>query len=462
MKKLLFFLLVLLAATHDLQAGEPKRHNIISIVTDDQAQWSLGCYGNREARTPNMDRLAREGALFTHAFVTTPVCSPSRASFMSGKYGTQVNITDWIDPKEGDKGVGLPPHAVTWPSVLQRAGYVTGLVGKWHLGTLERYHPTKNGFDHFFGFTGGGNTPMDPTLEKDGKNQKLKGSLPDILTDDAIEFVKANKSKPFALCLHFRAPHAPYAPVPKVDSDPFKNLDPTIPKYPDLNVAKVKKLTLEYYASVHSVDRNLGRLLAELESLGLLENTIIVFTSDHGYNIGHHGLWHKGNGMWILNNNATRRPNMYETSLAVPLLVRWPGVVKGGTRIDSMVSNIDTFASVLGMLKVAPPQGYKQQGMDFSPLLRGEKVAWRDAVFAQYDLHNGPKSEMRSIRTDRWHMVRQYLSNKMPNELFDLKNDPGEEKNLFNDPAHREVRDQLQARLSAWMESIQDPIAKQK
>jgi choline-sulfatase len=458
--KNIFFLLPLLVPAQTVQAGEPKRLNVISIVTDDQARWALGCYGNRDVRTPNMDRLAREGALFKNAFVATPVCSPSRASFMTGKYGTQVGITDWIEPKEAAKGVGLPEHAVPWPAVLKRAGYVTGLIGKWHLGTLERFHPTKRGFDHFFGFTGGGNVPIDPTLEREGKTQKLKGSLPDILVDDAIDFVRTNQDKPFALCLHFREPHAPYAPTPKEDSDPFKNLEPTLPKYPDLNLAKVKQLTLEYYASIHSIDRNLGRLFAELDKLGLLENTIILFTSDHGYNIGHHGIWHKGNGNWILNSTTARRPNMYETSLAVPLLIRWPGVVKGGTQIDPMVSNIDTFVSVLSILKVPPPEGYRHEGKDFTPLLRGAKVPWRDAVFFQYDLHNGPMSQMRSVRTERWHLVRQYLDNKMPNEFFDLQNDLGEEKNLFDDPAHRAVRDELQARLTLWMRSVEGPITK--
>lgn len=459
MKKTLIALAFLFVA-QPAAAGEAKRLNIISIVTDDQARWALGCYGNKEVKTPNMDRLAREGALFTHAFVATPVCSPSRASFMSGKYGTQVGILDWITPKQSAAGVGLPEHATPWPLVLQRAGYVTGLIGKWHLGGQAVYHPTKKGFEHFFGFTGGGNTPMNPTLELEGKDKKYTGSLPDILVDDALEFVRTNQKKPFALCLHFREPHAPYAPTPKEDSDLFKDLDPTVPKYPDLDVAKAKKLTRDYYASVHSVDRNLGRLFAELEKLGLLENTIILFTSDHGYNIGHHGIWHKGNGTWILTNNTATRPNMYETSLAVPLLIRWPGVVKGGTRIDQMVSNIDTFPSVLGMLGVKAPDGYKQEGMDFSPLLRGHKITWRNAVFAQYNLLNGPASKMRSIRTDRWHLVRQYQGNKMPDELFDLMNDPDEEHNLYADPAQRAVRERLQARLDEWMQAVGDPLVK--
>src|SRR5207247_2357973 len=129
-------------------ANAAERFNLVSIVTDDQAQWAVGCYGNKEAITPNMDRLAREGAKFTNAFVVTPVCSPSRASFFTGKYGTELGITDWINGVETT--VGLPADSVTWPKLLQQNGYVTALCGKWHLGTQPHNHPNKQGFDHFF------------------------------------------------------------------------------------------------------------------------------------------------------------------------------------------------------------------------------------------------------------------------------------------------------------------------
>src|SRR5262245_36082515 len=198
------------------QAGQPKpkRLNIISIVTDDQGRWAVGAYGNREVKTPHMDRLAREGAKFLNAFVATPVCSPSRATFLTGRYGTQVGITDWIAPVEAERGVGLPEDALTWAEVLRRHGYVTALIGKWHLGALAPFHPTRRGFDHFFGFLGGGNTPMDPILEEKGRPKKFKGPLPDILVGHAVELIQAHRDRPFALLLHFRAPHLPYGPVP--------------------------------------------------------------------------------------------------------------------------------------------------------------------------------------------------------------------------------------------------------
>ncbi len=461
--RIVLVLLALAALAIPAHAGPPKKWNIIVITTDDQARWSLGCYGNKEVKTPHMDRLAKDGARFINAFVATPVCSPSRASFLTGRYGTQVNITDWITPKEADGGLGIPKNAITWMSVLQRAGYHTGLIGKWHLGTLPPFHPTKNGFDHFMGFLGGGNSPLNPTLEVNGKEEKLKGPGADILTDDAIAFVKKNKDRPFALMLNFREPHAPYAPTAAVDAAPFKDLDPTIPAFPGLNVKKTKQLTREYYASVHSVDRNLGRLLEMLDQLGLRDNTIIIFTSDHGYMIGHHGLHHKGNATYLIDGREKeRRPNMFDHSLQVPLLVRWPGVVKGGTERHELVSNIDTFASVLGMLKVAPPGEYKQEGEDFAPLLRGEKTPWRDAVFAQYDPHVGLTGNMRSIRTVRRHLVRQYKKNGQPDELFDLQSDPEELRNLYDDAKYREVRDHLQTRLTDWMRSVDDPLLRKK
>src|SRR5260221_3388579 len=361
-------------------AAESERFNIITIVTDDQAQWAVGAYGNREVRTPNMDRLARDGARFQNAFACTPVCSPSRAAFFTGRYGTQLGITDYIAPVENAAGVGLPTNAITWPKVLQQHGYTTALIGKWHLGSKPQHHPTRHGFDSYFGFPvgDGGIPPLDPTLEINGVTNKFLGAAADLFTDAAMRFIETNRAKPFALVMTFREPHAPYAPVMPEDSAPFRYADITIPTVAGLDTYQIRHLTRQYYASIHSVDRNLGRLLAKLDELNLAGKTIILFTSDHGYMIGHHGLVHKGNATWEIGGlSGPRRPNMFEESIRVPLLVRWPGVVKSGTEIAEMVSNIDTFATVLGMLGIAPPTDWKQEGIDFSPLLRGEKLPRR-------------------------------------------------------------------------------------
>jgi len=451
-------LFILAASSADAAGRQPL--NLISIVTDDQADWSIGAYGNREARTPNMDRLAREGARFLNAFTCTPVCSPSRASFLTGRYGTQLGITDWITPKEAKAGVGLPPESVTWPEVLQKHGYKTALIGKWHLGNRREFHPTKHGFDHFYGFLGGGTMPMDPIFEVNGVTNKVQGAEPDLLVDDAMRFIEKNRERPFAVLLHFRSPHMPYGPVPSEDSAPFENLDPAIPDFPGTNTNQVKKWTREYYASVHSVDRNMGRLLARLDELKLASKTIILFTSDHGYNIGHHGIHTKGNGWWVAGGKTgPKPPNMFEESIRVPLIIRWPGVVKGGLELEEMVSNIDTFATVLGMLEIPPPNDWKQEGGGFSPLLRGKRMPERDAIFGQYDLHNGGLAYMRMIRTDQWKLVRYHFTSSL-DELYDLRKDPGETRNRHENPDVAEIRERLQKKLTAWQHSIDDPILK--
>ncbi|MBL8207150.1 MAG: sulfatase-like hydrolase/transferase [Blastocatellia bacterium] len=460
MKTLLFIAFLLLFSLESLYAQ--TKYNLISIVTDDQAHWSIGAYGNKEAITPNMDRLAREGVKFNQAFVTTPVCSPSRVAFLTGLYGTQVGITDYLTPDEGASGMGLPKAATTWPQVLQQNGYQTALFGKYHLGLKPEYHPTKRGFDYFMGSQQGSFAPMNPKLDVKGQIVEVKGAGSDIVMDDAVHWIEANHKRPFAALIHFREPHTPYGPMPEEDTKLFANLDPTIPQHRGLDSAHVKRLHREYYAAVHAVDRNLGKLLALLDRLNLSSQTIVMFQSDHGYNIGHHGIETKGNGYWIAGGvNGPKRPNMWDTSLRIPLLIRWPGVVKANSEINETVLNLDMFASVLGMLNVSLPANVKQNGRDFSPLLRGEKIPdWRTEFFGQYDLHNVGLAYMRMWRTNDWKLVRHYHANEL-NELYDLKNDPGETKNLYKDEKLKSLRDQFQARLDTQMRAINDPLAKQ-
>ena len=438
--------------------ASPTPYNLVSIVTDDQARWAVGAYGNREVQTPTMDRLADEGAIFSHAFVATPVCSPSRASFLTGQYASRLGIGDWIAPLEADAGLGIPESATLWPQVLQQHGYATALFGKWHLGTKPQFHPVHRGFDHFFGFLAGGNRPMDPTLEVGGGTRKLTGPLPDLLVDDAIRFIDSNRRRPFAVLLHFRAPHLPFGPVPQDDSAPFRDLDPSIPQEDGIDVEQVKRWTRDYYGSIHSIDRNIGRLLARLDDLDLSDNTIVLFTSDHGYMIGHHTVHSKGNSFWIGGGvRGPKRPNMFEHSIRVPLIIRWPGMVQPGTEIGEAVSNIDFFPSVLDMLNIPSPQSAAVDGKSFVPLLRDREIEWRDAIFGQYDLHNSGLAFMRMIRTAKWKLVRHYLANFL-DEFYDLESDPGETTNLYRRREYEEIRNRLQRRLFQWQRSIDDPL----
>ena len=447
-----------------IQAAEPARLNLISIVTDDQAEWTVGCYGNKESITPNMDRLAAEGARFANAFTVTPVCSPSRVTFMTGLFGTQVAVTDWIAPNESRAGIGLPPQSLIWPKALHDAGYATAMVGKWHLGEKAYNRPLQMGFEHFYGFLGGGNSPMNPTYDFPEGPKQVPGYGGDLLVDDAIAWIKDHaRGKPFALCLHFREPHLPYGPVPPEDKAPFDKLDPTVPQLKGLDITQVKGWTRDYYAAIHSVDRNLGRLFACLEQEGLWDKTIISFTSDHGYNIGHHMIHTKGNGYWVAGGvTGPKRPNMWDTSMRIPWIIRWPGVVKPGTVITQDVQNLDVFPSFLGMLGVATPAQWHGQGRDFSPILRGESVPWRREAFGQYDLHNSGLAYLRMIRTPQWKFVKHFHENMM-DELYNLQKDPGEIHNLIGakKSAGVDVPDlikDLRGRLTTWQKSIDDPI----
>jgi uncharacterized sulfatase len=256
----------------------------------------------------------------------------------------------------------------------------------------------------------------------------------------------------------YREPHQPYKPMPKEDSDVFADKDLTIPNERLLDPKQTKEWTREYYASIHAADRNIGRLLDKLDELKLTDNTIVLFSSDHGYCIGQHVVYTKGNGVWIAGGvEGPRRPNMFEENIRVPLIIRWPGVVKPGTEINDTVTLLDTFAAVLGMLKIPAKDVADQHGVDYSPLLRGESIPKREFLYGEYDMHNYAFASMRMIRTEDWKLVHFQLINNA-NELYDLKNDPGEKRNLFEKPATAEIREQLEAKLLKYQESIHDPM----
>ncbi len=457
----------LLLALIVASASAATKPNLIVVVTDDQANWTLGCYGGPDAVSPHLDALARDGARFTRAFTATPVCSPSRATHLTGRYGTQLGITDWISPEEGAAGIGLKPGTITWPAVLQRAGWATGLFGKWHLGMQPQFHPTRFGFDHFFGFVGNGAVPRNPKIDFPDGQRSVPGWFPDLLVDDALRFLDARRGQPFALSLHFREPHEPYGPMPAADEAVFAGRKLTLPDLPGLDRAYVEKRTRAYLAATHAIDRNLGRVFDYLRQHGLWENTVVVFTSDHGYHLGHQLVEGKGNAAWIAGGiKGPRRPNLWDLSLRVPLLIRWPGVTRPGSVIPQQVSNIDFFATFLAIAGVPVPAGVAHEGIDFTPLLRGATQPARATVFAQYDLHNTSYARLRSARTERWKLVRRFDGQRL-DELYDLAADPEERKNLIvpgaitvstlkGEPAR--ARADLDAQLLAWMRAIDDPV----
>lgn len=447
-----------------------QRPNIVFIMTDDQAPWAIESYrGQTDADTPNLKRLFDQSCYLPNTFVVTPVCSPSRASLAVSRYGSEVGITDWLNPRK-EPDAGLDPETLTWYEVLQQAGYHTGLVGKWHLGLLDKHHPTKTGFDYFMGHRGGGWSPDDPTLEKNGQDQKFEGLTTDILTDHALQFLNDRPDdEPFLLVLHFRAPHARWLPVAPEDWAPFESLDPTVPHpdYPGLDVARVKKMMREYLASVRGVDRNVGRVMTELTRQNLDDNTIVIYTSDHGYNMGHNGIWHKGNGHWVLKKESLppatdniprgQRPNMYDHSLKVPTAIRWPGVTKPGTVITDSVTQLDWFPTLVHAANGSVPADKVVRGRNLKPLLEGDADNWNNEVFAQYSTKHQSTTHMRCLRTPEWKLVRDFL-NDGRDELYDLSADPEERHNLIDAAEHAEVVAELHDRLIAHMRKIDDPV----
>lgn len=443
-------------------------------VHDDGRSGALGAAGDPNALTPNLDRLRSESAMLANCYTPTPVCSPARASVLTSRYGTELGMTDYLSPANVNAD-GLPPSVPTWPRALSSAGYTTGLVGKYHCGQKAEAHPTEIGYDEFKGFIHGGMTSRDPDVEIDRKTRRVEGWTPDILTDYAIDFVRRRQDSPFALSLHFWAPHAnqgtneagdrTWLPLSAADWKPFQDLDPELPEpvFPQLDIARTHRMLREYLASVHSVDRNIGRLLDVLDDLGLADNTIVIFTSDHGYNLGHHGIWHKGNGRWLLLDNQGPRANMWDHSLRVPAIVRWPGRIRPNSTVNRTVSHLDWFPTILAVAGVELPLRTVIRGRSILPLLKGETPDWNDEFFAQYRMRadNAEGADMRSYQTRAWKLVR-FLRSRRSHEFYDRLHDPEERTNLIEsaDPVVRKARKQLESKLMAAMRAISDPAAK--
>lgn len=440
--------------------GKPA--NVVFILTDDQGVWAAGCYGNPEIRTPHLDRLAESGARFTSFFCASPVCSPARASLLTGRIPSQHGVHDWV--RGGNIAArDLPEHlhcdsieAVEYlegercyPEVLAAAGYTCGLSGKWHCGDSLR---PQAGFTHWFAHPQEGVSYYnDALMVRDGRLVQTEGYFSDVITDDALAFITANRDRPFYLSLHFTAPHAPWDchPPDLVESYadcPFESC-PQEPRHPWARTHTRDHLGCRgslqgYFAAVTGMDANVGRVLDHLKALGLRDNTLVIFTSDNGHSCGHHGFWGKGNGTFPL--------NMYENSVKVPFLASHPGRIPPGQVNDSLLSAYDVFPTLLAYVGLPIPDRPKRPGRPFVPALLGQPQAHRDSVVVHSEY--GP---VRMIRTHEWKYVHRYPFG--PCELYDLVKDPGERTNLYDNPANRTLIGDLQKRLNRWFVEYADP-----
>ena len=352
-----------------------KQPNVVFIISDDQGFWSLGCAGNREIYTPNIDRLAAQGMRFENFFCVSPVCSPARASLLTGCIPSQHGVHDWLrDDDERRASIEYLAGQYSYTKALAESGYECALSGKWHMGASAR---AQQGFTHWFCHKSGGGPYYGAPLYRDGVLYREERYVTDAITDDAVEFLNSHKEaeKPFYLHVAYTAPHAPWLNNhPEEYTKLYENClfesVPHLPRHLDSiyltdEVAKDERANLiGYFAAVTAMDVGIGHILETLDELGLAEDTLVVFTSDNGFSCGHHGFWGKGNGTFPL--------NMYEESVKVPFIARHPGRIPAGVVCDSLVSAYDFMPTLLDYLGLKPLDMAKRPGVSFVPALLGQ------------------------------------------------------------------------------------------
>lgn len=442
----------LVAACFSNSVVAETRPNIVFILTDDQRYDALG-FLNEDIRTPNMDRLAREGVHFRNAFVTTSLCSPSRASILTGLYAHAHGVVDNLKRS-------IAPDIVFFPQDLQAAGYETAYVGKWHMGLHS--DEKQPGFDYWVSFAGQGNylPDDDSVLNVDGNRVPQRGYITDELTDYALDWLRGrDRERPFFLYLSHKAVHANFRPAERHEGL-YSDVELALPEnsadqpeyyegkpmwvrnqrnswhgvdfayHGDLDISGYMR---DYYRTLAAVDESLGRLLAWIDDQGNAEETVIVFMGDNGFLFGEHGLIDKRNA--------------YEESMRVPLLAYAPGRFPAGIVVDEMVANIDIAPSLLSLAGIETPR--PMHGQDFGPLARGETLAdWRTELYYEYFWNwvfpQTPTSF--ALRTDDFKLI-QYHGIWDTDELYDLKADPREMRNLIAVPELRPVVRRMRTRL---------------
>ena len=416
-------------------ARAADRPNIVFVITDDQRWDAMGCAGHPFLKTPNMDRLAREGAMFANAFVTTPLCSPSRSSFLTGQY---VHTTGVIG--NGPAMNPISHRLVTFPRLLKDAGYESAYVGKWHMGNDDSPRP---GFDHWVSFKGQGRY-ADPVLNVDGELKNTKGYI----TDHAVAFLERRHEKPFALYLSHKAVHGPFTPAERhagmYETEPLPqrpNVNDDMSGKPAVRRERLKEnaktkvgeqLTRNQLRCLLSVDEGLGRILDALDAKKLADDTLVIFTSDNGYFWNEHDLGDKRAA--------------YEESIRVPLLMRYPSLIKPGTKPTEMALNIDIAPTVLQLGGATVPKDV--HGKSLVPIFENKLGEWRGGALFEYFMEERftRVPSWQALRTDRWKYIH-YTDVENADELYDLQADPYEMKNLIADAGSAEQLKSLKAEL---------------
>jgi arylsulfatase A-like enzyme len=434
--------------THSCK-GSGKKPNFVFFLTDDQRWDAMSCVGNKMLQTPNMDRIAGEGIRFENMFVATSLCGPSRASFLTGKYVHNHGVRR--------NGEALSLEHKTFPEILKEAGYETAFIGKWHNTDQGK----GRGFDYTFGFEGQGRYHDPIVSENFGPFMEYEGHVTDVLTDHAIKFLEKEHEGPFCLLLWFKAPHRSWLPAKRFESlyddikmpepltfndtydgrpEAVRNADMKIGDFDD--VPDLDTFLKNYYRTLVGVDENVGRVLDVLERLGYEKNTVVIYSSDNGFFLGEHHFFDKR--------------LMYEPSIRIPLLVKYPKMIRPGTTNQDMVLNVDIAPTILDLAGVPVPENV--DGKSIKSLLQGKSIPWRSEFL--YEYYEYPAVHMvrknRGIRTKRWKYIH-YFEEPQEFELYDIQNDPHEVNNLYGNPAFKDVFEQLRVRLVEIRRELKDP-----
>ena len=454
----------------DARAAETAQHvpNILFIMSDDHAAHAMSCYGSRINKTPHLDRIAQEGVRFEHCYCTNALCAPSRAAILTGKYSHLNGVKDNTDVFDGGQQ--------TFPKLLQKAGYRTAIIGKWHL----KSDPT--GFDYWNILPGQGDY-VDPEMIEMGEKKKRSGYVTDLITNSTIDFIKNRKpDAPFCVLCQHKAPHRNWIPdashaklyedadipLPETFNDDYKDRAAAASKAEmrvdrDLTESDVKgpppeglagdalkkwkyqRYIKDYLRVIASIDDNVGRLLDFLDEQHLAENTLVVYTSDQGFFLGDHGWFDKR--------------FMYEESLRMPLLMRFPGVVPPGRINRDMVLNVDFGPTFLDIAGVLVPKD--MQGHSVLPLLRGHTPGnWRRSMYYQYFEYPAMHSVLPhyGIRTPRYKLIHYAYKSEIDEwELFDLEKDPQELHSVYADPQYADTVKQLKQELQRLRKELKIP-----
>jgi Arylsulfatase A and related enzymes len=446
------FLISSAAAPLLAQRRTTQRPNIVLILADDLAAWMVGCYGNKEIRTPNIDSLARLGTRFLNAYVCSPICSPSRATLFTGRTPRQHGIHDFLTPRPIEsppQGQLEPPASfekeVMISDLLAGAGYNCGYVGKWHMGNDAN---PGHGYTYTYTMSGGSRSYTDPEMNLNGKPVKETGYLTELMTKRAVEFLdQQNSDKPFFLVVSYLNPHTPYDGHPQKYYDIYANATFESFGYeqPAPSALREKEMLKDIVgnlrkcaASVTALDDQIPVLLSNLRAKGLWENTLIIFTGDNGYLLGRHGLWSKG--------LASDPINMYEESMKVPMILSWPGKIPIEATRPELVSFYDVLPTLCDAVDIPEPTDRNLCGRSFLPLATNTPLPkdqpWRNTVFGHFR-----NTEM--ARDARYKLVLRN-NGEGPNELYDLSADPQERVNQFDNPMFLNTRNRLRRELDEW------------